>query len=513
MKTIILLLIASVITSCYSNKPVKNVILVIGDGMGPGQISILQQFIKHSKLYKEPNAFDRIAKRGTVGISDTAPHGKLIVDSACSATQIALGKPSLNEFIGLDLKGRKRATILEKARDKGLMTGLVSDTRLTHATPASFAAHVTNRWLEDEIAMQMIKSKTDVLLSGGANRFFPKGTQLNLGDMQITSKRKDDLNPIEIARQNKYQIIHKKEDLNLINPDKVLGLFTSGSYPSSIYFHNNEKNEKRTIASLLEMTKGALNILGNKKNKKGFFLMVEAGQIDWAGHANDAGTMLHEMVTINDVLNYLIEYVQSNPDTLLVVTADHETGSFGLGYHVENTPKPKDLDAPLFKNTKYTVNYNYGPTNVLDLLYQQKASFNKTISDFLDLKDTERTPYKFMHMINNISVFKITHEDAKRILKEKKNQFYDENSYALKHKSWPVRDEYTAYYPNLVNNISALVAQVIATKANLVWGTGGHTSNPVHVYSMGPKHWSAKIQGSLNHAKIGRILQKSLELR
>jgi alkaline phosphatase len=479
--------------SCTPNRPVKNIILLIGDGMGPGQISLLQQFLKHSKLHKSENAFDKISKLGFVGISDTAPHGKLVVDSACSATQLALGKPALNEFIGLDHLGNPQATILEKAQNKGLMTGLVSDTRLTHATPASFAAHVHNRWEEDEIAMGMIASNVDVLYSGGAYRFYPKGTQLNIKGFQIKSRRADDKNPIKLAQENNYQIIHSKSDLNNINPSKVLGLFTNGSYPSSIWHHQNESKEDRTIPNLLEMTKSALSILNNAHNKKGFFLMVEAGQIDWAGHANDAGTMLHEMLTMNEVLNYLIEYVQNNQDTLLVVTADHETGSFGLGYNLHDVPKPSDLSSKFFKDKKYQVNYNYGPTNVLDLLYQQKESFNALISNFLKLETKEQTPENFSALVNKISQIKITLEEAKDILKKSKNPYYDKEKKYLNYKYWATREEYTAYYPNEVNNISAKLAEKIAHKVNIVWGTGGHTSNPVHVYALGPKYWSKKF--------------------
>lgn len=500
------------LTSCSPNKPVKNVILLIGDGMGPGQISLLQQFIKSSKIYKSDNGFDKISKLGHVGFSDTAPYGKLVVDSACSATQLATGKPALNEFIGLDHKGNPVPTVLEKAKERGLMTGLVSDTRLTHATPASFAAHVHNRWEEDKIAMELVASNTDVLFSGGAHRFYPKGTQFNMKGFQIKSKRSDDGNPIKIAQENNYQIIHTKNDLNNINPNKVLGLFTNGSYPSSIWFHQNQNNEERTIPNLLEMTKSALTILNNKNNKKGFFLMVEAGQIDWAGHANDAGTMLHEMITINEVLNYLIEFVQNNQDTLLIVTADHETGSFGLGYNLHEVPTPQGLDAKFFKDKKYTVNYNYGATNVLDTLYQQKESFNSLISDFLKLDTKEQTPENFKNAVNNISQIKITHTDAKQILKKTKNIYHNPEKASYSKKYWATRMEYSAYYPQEVNNISAKLAEKIAHKVNVVWGTGGHTSNPVHVYALGPNYWSKKFNKSLNHVKIGQLLQRSLGL-
>lgn len=511
LKNILLFLSFFIINSCVINiSPVKNVILVIGDGMGPGQISLLQQFIKHSKTYKKPNAFDKISKLGHVGFSDTAPHGKLVVDSACSATQIALGKSSLNEVIGLDKKGNKRATILEKARDRGMKTGVVSDTRLTHATPASFVAHSPNRSLENEIALQIVNSNTNVLFSGGARHFYPKETKLKIGNFEIKSKRKDDQNPIQIAKDNGYQVIHTLQEMNNIRGDKVLGLFTNSGMPDAIWQHQNKKSDKRTTPNLTEMTKSALGLLD--KSKKGFFLMVEAGQIDWTGHQNDAGGMLHEMVTMNNLLNYLVEYVQKNPDTLLVVTADHETGSFGLGYNGANVPKPIDIDGDAFQNTQYKVKLNYGAPSNLDRLYSQKETFTNLSKRFKKLKESQQTPEQLMSMINEISSFKVNLDQTKRMLTKVENKYYQEGHKYLGKKEWLDLVEYQAYYLHEANNFTALISEAISHKANFVWGTGGHTSNPVHVYTMGPKYWSEKISGSLTHPKLGRLLQKSLGL-
>tara|TARA_B100001971_G_C18268046_1_gene596712 strand:+ start:151617 stop:153062 length:1446 start_codon:yes stop_codon:yes gene_type:complete len=479
--------------------------------MGPGQISLLQQFTKHSKIYKEPYAFKRISDLGHIGFSDTAPHGKLVVDSACSATQIAIGKHTLNEVIGLDKHGDPAQTILEKARDRGMLTGLVSDTRLTHATPASFASHAANRKYENEIALEMVQSNANVLFSGGARHFYPQGTQLKVGDFEVTSRRDDDKNPIQIAKSNGYQIIHTKNDLNNISGNKVLGLFTNGSFPNSIWFHDKQDDEKRAVPSLLEMTKSALGLL-DSNNKKGFFLMVEAGQIDWAGHQNDAGTMLHEMVTMNDTLNYLIDYVQKNPDTLLVVTADHETGSFGLGYHAVDVPAPKKIDGKEFKDKDYEVKLNYGNVANLDKLFMQKNSFENIVKEFLSLEASMQTADTLMSMVNEVSHYKISLEDAKRIITPVKNKYFKKDDKYLGKEKWMDMIDYQAYYLNPINNITALINEAIAHKANIVWGTGGHTSNPVHVYSMGPKYWSEKLSGNLNHPKLGKLLQKSLGL-
>ena len=129
---------------------IKNVIMMIGDGMGPQQVGLLQDFATHSKtdIYKNrETALKLFANSGQVEFSSTTPVGGLVVDSACSATQLATGKPALSEVVGLDIDGNSTETILEMAKAAGKSTGLISDTRITHATPAAFASHQAHvRW-------------------------------------------------------------------------------------------------------------------------------------------------------------------------------------------------------------------------------------------------------------------------------------------------------------------------------------------------------------------------------
>ena len=167
---------------------VKNVILMIGDGMGVQQVGLLEDYARRApnSIYNSANnqtALSKFSKNGLMGLSMTSPHGGLVVDSACSATQLATGMPAGSEMIGLDNNGNIVKTILERAKAAGKATGLVSDTRITHATPASFAAHQPHRSLENDIAAQMIASESvDVLFSGGARNFLPSDIKTNTKD-------------------------------------------------------------------------------------------------------------------------------------------------------------------------------------------------------------------------------------------------------------------------------------------------------------------------------------------
>ncbi|TDI82790.1 MAG: alkaline phosphatase, partial [Caldithrix sp.] len=146
----------------------KNVIMIIGDGMGPQQVGLLLAYARqapHSVIKNRTTALDRMLKEGGVlGISMTDAANTLVTDSAASATQLATGKPSGAEMIGSDADGNPTTTILEIAKKQGKSTGLVSDVRMTHATPAAFAAHQPHRTLENEIAVDMLKTGPDVML-------------------------------------------------------------------------------------------------------------------------------------------------------------------------------------------------------------------------------------------------------------------------------------------------------------------------------------------------------------
>lgn len=512
-------LLSLILISCSSNnattqkdRKVKNVILMIGDGMGPGQISLLYYFAKYSKLNvvaPEEFAFEKIAAEGSFGTSATEPYDKIVADSACSATQLATGKSARSEMIGLDKDGNTTLTILEKAQRKGLKTGLVSDTRLTHATPAAFASHVANRWSEDDIAEHMVANAPDVMFSGGANRFVPKGTNRHIkGAFNLTSKRKDNKDLIQQAIDKGHQVVFSKSELENLSDKKVLGLFTDYNYPNGIWFSQHKNDPERTIPTLLEMSKAAIEKLS--KSPKGYFLMIEGGQIDWAGHQNDVATMLHEMITFNETLNWVIEHVKKNPDTLLVVTADHETGSFGFSYNIHDLPHEKKLKGDAFIGKSFKPFFNYGDFSVVDKLYKQKMSLIDLWYKFTKLPEQEQNPRSLQAMVEQATNMKFTLEDAKRVLADGPNRYFNKDHPLLNKKVRPHIHEFDSFHYQEDNMRTGLIASGLSAQQSAVWGTGGHTAAPVHLYSMGPREVTDKLSGYLHHAQVGEILQEAL---
>ncbi len=524
------LLLLSLISACsemkkseseLNDETPKNIILVIGDGMGPQQIGLLLSYAKqapNSVLADKSVSFERMLAEGAdLGISTTFPHRALVVDSAASASQLASGKLSGSEMIGLNHQGYSVPSLLEQAKTKGKSLGLISDTRLTHATPASFAAHQAHRSLENEIAVEMLELGPDLMLAGGLRHWIPQNANQEGGKqyqatkglvgegISLKSKRKDDRNLLVEAQDKGYDLAFNRKQLQKAET-KVLGLFSSSAMANGIVNSRAKEKANRGEPSLKDMVQKALELLS--KNKRGFVLMVEAGQIDWAGHDNDTGTMLHEMLKLNDTLELILDWQEKNTDTLLVVTADHETGGFGFSYTANDLPQGVDLPGDAFSERQYQPKFNFGKPEVLDRIYQQSISYADLFyKEFESLPKEQQTPKQLMHLVNEYTQFPITEEQAERILQDEDNPFYTEGHPYLGKKRVPRYEDNEAFfvYQNRLN----LLAMAVSQEQTVAWSTGTHTSTPVLVFSLGPGQ--ERFSQVLHHSDIGAQLQDLLE--
>lgn len=280
---------------------VKNVIMIIGDGMGPQQVGLLLSYARqapHSVIANRITVLDRMMENGRLGISLPYTADTLVIDSAASATQLATGKFAGAEMLGLDKDGNPQENVIEKARRLGKSTGLVSDTRITHATPAAFAAHQTHRSLENSIPEDLLAADADVMLSGGLSYWLPEQAsdknsalhqqlvQLTGNSLEIKSSRKDAKNLLNVAQQKGYTLAFNTAQLQQAT-GKTLGLFAESGMANGIVETQNRADARHVQPTLKEMSVQALKILD--RNERGFFLMIESGQIDWAAHRNDTG--------------------------------------------------------------------------------------------------------------------------------------------------------------------------------------------------------------------------------
>lgn len=291
----------------------KSVILLIGDGAGPQQLGLLMDWADAAG--KSPTAFEKLANAGTTGVLKTAAADSPLTDSAAGATALACGVSTVNGAIAVDPSGKKLTTCLEDARATGRRTGLVTTTTITHATPACFAAHIGDRGEETAIAHQYIAQGlgADVMFGGG-RRHFPDAL-------------------VALAGEKGWKLVGTREELAALPAatPKALGLFSKSQVPYAI---DRDAPGEAQAPSLAEMTRKALEILS--QGEKGFFLMVEGGRIDHACHGNDAAAALGELREFDDTIALAEEFRAKHPDTLVIVTADHETG--GLTVTTGNPP-------------------------------------------------------------------------------------------------------------------------------------------------------------------------------
>ncbi len=298
-----------------AQRPVKNVILMIGDGMGFINIVATRTVVlgAHGRL-----TIERLPVTGAI---DNYTANEFVGGSAATGTSLATGYKTNVNMISQLPDGTPVLTILEAAQEKGMSTGLVATATITHATPAVFAAHVPNRYSEVEIADQLLESNTNVLFGGGRALF-----RSGLSGYKTT--RSDGRDLVEEARKADYVYVETKDELFELKAenDFVLGLFNDG-------YLANEYPEP----SLAEMTDVALEVLS--QNEEGFFLMVEGSQIDWGEEDNDIKYTIIEQLHFDLAIRSAIRFAMEDEETLVVVTADHETG----GMFVSVGP-PNQLD-------------------------------------------------------------------------------------------------------------------------------------------------------------------------
>ena len=277
------------------NKKAKNIILLIGDGMGTSQI-YAGLVANKGKLYLEylPN----------IGFIKTYSASDLITDSGAGATAFATGKKTNNGMIGITPDNQPLPNITELVEQKGFSTGLVATSTITHATPAAFVAHEFSRHYYEQIASDFLRDGIDVFIGGGRSHF---------------TNRLDRLNLIDVLKERNYTVIDTILDLDAAQGEKLAGLLYYDSPPGIIEGRGD---------MLVRATKKSLEILS--KNENGFFLMVEGSQIDWGNHQNNILYQTEEMLDFDQTIGEVLDFAARDQQTLVIITADHETGGLAI---------------------------------------------------------------------------------------------------------------------------------------------------------------------------------------
>lgn len=403
----------------------KNIIMVIGDGMGPAYTTAYRYFADDKQTdVIEPTVFDR----HLVGMASTYParESGYVTDSAAGATALSSGQKTYNGAIAVNVRKQPTPTVLEWAKQNGMKTGVAVTSQINHATPASFAAHNEYRRNYNEIADSYFDNRIenkfvlDVMLGGGWEYFI-----------------RDDRNLVEEFKQAGFQYIDTMDDLDLLKKGKpVLGLFADTGMPWALDYP--------TRLRLPQLTKAAIN---HMENDKGFFLLVEASQVDWSGHANDVASAMAEMHDMAMTLTYLEAYVAQHPDTLVVITADHSTGGLTIA-----AGKEYRWDPDWLKNLKSS------PSTIAKLMTESE-------------KPAEVAEYQLGFSLNDIEKARL-----EKSVSSGKDTVYK------------------------------AVKALLDKRTNTGWTTSGHTAGDVQVFAMGSG--KAHFTGHMDNTDIPKILFK-----
>ncbi|MCV2886072.1 alkaline phosphatase [Aestuariibacter sp. AA17] len=404
----------------------KNIIMVVGDGMGPAVTTGYRYFADNPDT---PEIEDTVFDRHLVGMASTYPAhvSGLVTDSAAGATALSAGVKSYNGAIAVDVDKKPLPTVLQWAKEKGMKTGVAVTSQINHATPASYAVHNDSRKNYDAIADSMFDHKIngqfvlDVMLGGGWDYFI-----------------RDDRNIVDEFKQAGYHYISDVNQLSNTPADKpLLGLFADTGMDWALDMPNQPR--------LKAMTETAVKHL---ENDKGFFLLVEGSQVDWAEHGNDIASAMAEMHDLALTLEWLEQYVEQHPDTLVVVTADHSTGGLTIGANGKYEWKP----APL-KSLKAS------PINIARL-----AVKSKTPSSVVAEQTGLRLTSKEKKAINK------TEKDEKAMFKA--------------------------------------ITKLLDKRSNTGWTSSGHTAVDVQVFAMGK--WKQQFAGHIDNTDIPKTLFQML---
>lgn len=281
------------------NKKPKRVIFMIGDGMGLPHIT--------ASMYAKDNR-TVLEQFPVVGLQKCDSRDALATDSAAGATAMACGVKTFNQALGVDKDTVPRTSILMEAGQKGFATGIVTTSSIVHATPAGFYAHCSQRYQYEKIALDFLSSGIDFAIGGGKKYF---------------DRRQDDRNLYQELEAKGYRIsTFLTQTFRSANPpkDHPYIFFTADSEPLPA-------SQGRTY--LPQAAQLAIKHLSVKSNQ-GYFLLIEGAQIDWSGHARNGTELLSEMKDFEKAVSAVIEYIKDDPETLLIVTADHETGGLTL---------------------------------------------------------------------------------------------------------------------------------------------------------------------------------------
>jgi len=450
----------------YSGKAPKYIFYFIGDGMGLSQSNAAEAYLA---AIDNKNGVKKLVmnKFPHHGFYTTNATDRFITGSAAAGTALSTGHKTSINTIGMDAaKQKPLLTVAERARDLGYKVGIVSSVSIDHATPASFYAHQPGRNMYYDISLDLSKSNFNYFGGGGIKH--PEGdgkldkndTMANFGqggEKEVTNKQ---INSIELAKERGYRLINTKKEFKSLKKgdDKVIAiaprLVGGKALPYAIDQTEND-------IPLSEFTKKGIKLLDNKK---GFFMMVEGGKIDWTCHANDAATAIKEVINFDAAIKVALDFYKKHPkETLIVVGGDHETGGMGLGFagsHYQSA----------FKLLQYQNISNDGFTKIVN-------EYKKNNKGSYKLQDGMALVKKHFGLGDKEIGLELSAFEQKQL----ENAFDKSMNYK---KEFKKDDQFYLLYGSY-NPLTVTACHILSQKAGIGWTSFSHTATPIPVKAIG----------------------------
>jgi alkaline phosphatase len=334
-------------------KQVKNIVLMIGDGMGLSHI--------YAAMIAN-NGHLNLEKCKNTGFIKTHSASDFITDSGASSTAMSTGEKTYNKAIAVNTDTLPLTTILEIAEEHGLATGLVATSSITHSTPATFIAHQDSRYNYEDIAEDFLKTDIDVFIGGGREHFM---------------KRSDSVDLTAELKEKGYKVLFNMDSIKKVTYGKLAGLTADEHNP-----HYCDKTGKILRGDMLpDAATTALNILSNNEN--GFFLMIEGSQIDWGGHENNTDYIIQETLDFDRTIGKVLDFAEKDGNTLVIITADHETGGMSInGGNIKEGTVDAEYTTTNHSGVMVPV-FAFGPgSEEFRGIYENSDIFNKMMKAF-----------------------------------------------------------------------------------------------------------------------------------
>ena len=437
------------ITGALAAQQPRNIIIMLADGAAATQ----WDFGRYSSLILRQQPFastDTVFRKGSVGLLRTHSANAIVTDSAAAASAMSTGIHVENGALSVTPDGTPLPTLMEVAKANGKRIGLVTTARVYDATPAALSLHAKSRWNSQALVDQYLALEPDVLLGGGADYFLPEGAR--------GGRRKDGRDVTAAFRAKGYEFARNTAELNAATRPRLLGLFA----PEDMSFEldRNPAIEPTTV----EMAAAALKAL-SQDSPHGFVLLVENENVDTAGHHNDAASLMRALWAFDDAVKIALDFQRGSPETLVIVTGDHETGGFSI------TDALKDLGNVTWKN-RFSPNEEH-----LRMIGRVSTSLS-AVSTTLGARPTDEMLDDLL--AKHFPGFTLDPDLRELIVRQRP---LDRN------------------FGSITQNV---LGRMIARQTGYYWGTSGHTPEPVVVGAIGPG--AELFRGYQDNTEFGKHL-------